>query len=99
MSESVSKEKLKLFVEKIQDLIFSDQKDLLEAVKLKGDDYGFYYAPQSKGFVQVHRNSEMYIIPAKLGEKDKVYIYVIQGLFSGEIITADEDEVIHIGFN
>ena len=98
VSKGLTKD-LKKLVDQISQMTTSKDKNLLELVSLKGKGYGFYYSPQSRTFVQVHRNNEMYLLPVDKDEEGKYYIFVPRGIFSGEVILVTEEDINFLGFN
>ena len=106
-SEFKNKQKLREYLyknpvklaEKIAQMIQTNEGELLEPVRIKGQGIGYYYSHNDKSYIPVPRNSEYYLLPWRTENLDERYIYSHYNWMIGVILKININEIEFLGFN
>jgi hypothetical protein len=84
---------------KIAKYMKDGKENLLKLVKIKGNGVAYYYSVSDSSFVLMPKTAEMYLLPWKKDEKNRLFVFSPYIFSSGIIIMVPEDEIEIIGFN
>ena len=86
-------------VKKITDFLLKGKENTLKPVRIKGEGMSYCYDLTTMSFTKVFNNSEMYILPMKLPDKDKVCIYVPNIYGTGTLLRVNKEDIEYLGLN
>ena len=89
----------KALADKMAAFLKSKTGELLEPVRLKGNEPKYYWSIMEKCFCLIQPDAEMYVIPWKITEKGEYYVYSPYLFWAGQVFLVPKEEIIIMGFN
>jgi|TARA_E500000305_G_C3950048_1_gene201719 hypothetical protein len=87
---------------KISKLLKENSDNTLQAVHFNPEmtnEYAYYYSPSELSLVHIPLRAELYILPVKHTDSEKVYLYSPYILREGVIVSVNKELIIIIGDN
>ena len=100
VSEELVKKSIEQIAERFLQFMSDGKGSFLEAVRIKGNGYGFYFSASDKKLIFIPRNRIFYLVPnRKPDEMGRIMLFMPDGLISGSIIMVHPDDLEPFGDN